>query len=105
MQYLKSYCRLYYSQQFFCFAAIYSQNERTQFCVYSQSAQMPYCKKVEQICENWKRVNKANICGVAANIESRKKEKISEYPFVEKKNIFKIRLITYFFKITRLIKK
>ncbi len=31
------------------------------------------------------------------NIESRKK-KIFEYFFVEKKNIFKIRLIDYFFK-------
>ncbi len=29
---------------------------------------------------------------------TKKKEKIFEYPFVEKKNIFKIRLINYFFK-------
>ncbi len=25
---------LYYSQQFFCFATIYSRNERTQFCMW-----------------------------------------------------------------------
>ncbi len=36
----------------------------------------------------------------AANIESRKNEKIFKYLFVEKKNIFQIRLIDYFFKTT-----
>ncbi len=38
----KATAGLYYSQQFFWFATIYSQNERTQFCMYRQSARMLY---------------------------------------------------------------